>query len=374
MSGSAPIRALYCGLVVAGLLLAQTGSREGARKLMTNELEAVRLPDSAFWETGSRDHGLDPLVKKYKTSHFGILIDGPREVVLSSRDTLPVFTYYMGSYKQTATRDFPRVASVVVMDPDRNHIHVAPFLEKRGESLLTDETEPEANLPDGYQMTFHKVDLRRRTELPWAAGRVLSQVLLMELSSNRLETKLIAGSGAFADPEKDKFLAEERAKKDPPAPFPAASAPGAGVPPIPEGMGIVLSAPRVMVLEKQGRLELSGAWRMPVLPEELVKPEHAEYNKANGLMQKEGGAYAACVGLHLVVLSSEEDVPNLYTLRLPMAKVEMVDGKPVASGKFTVDLLQLPDFPVGDETLFIYAYGKEWASEPATIGVVDRRK
>lgn len=91
-------------------------------------------------------------------------------------------------------------------------------------------------------------------------------------------------------------------------------------------------------------------------------------------MQKEGGAYAACVGLHLVVPSSEEEVPNVYTLRLPVAKVEMVDGKPVASGKFTVNLLDLPDFPVGEETLFVYGYGKQWASELATIGVVDRRQ
>jgi hypothetical protein len=374
MSGGAPIRALCCGLVAAGLLLAQTGSKTGARKLMKNELEAVRLPDSAFWEAGSEDHGVDPVVKKYKTSYFGVLIDGPREVPLSNRHTLPVFTYYMGSYKQTAKRDFPRVAAIVAMDPERNEIRVSPFLEKRGESLLTDETEPEANLPEGYQMTFQAVDLRERTELPWRPGRVITQVLLMDLNSNRLETRLVGGSGTFVDPEKEKFLAEERAKKDPPAPFPAVSTAAVGAPPVPEGMGITLAAPRVMVLEKQGRLELSGAWRLPVLPEELVKPAHAEYNQANGLMQKEGGAYAACIGLHLVVMSSEGDVPTTYTLRLPVAKVDLVDGRPVASGRFTVDLQHLPDFPLGESTLFLYAYGKEWASEPATIGVVDRRQ
>jgi hypothetical protein len=374
MSSGVPIRAVYCGLVAAGLLLAQTGSREGARKLMTNELEAVRLPDSAFWEAGSQDHGLDPLVKKYKTSHFGILVDGPREVMLSSRETLPLFTYYMGSYRATAKRDFPRVASIVVMAPERNEIHVAPLLEKRGESLLTGETEPEANLPEGYQMIFQMVDVRRRTELPWRAGRVISQVLLWDLLSNRLETKLVAGSGAFSDPEKEKFLAAERAKQDPPAPFPAVSTAATDAPAVPQEMGIVLAAPRVVVLEKQGRLELSGAWRLPVLPEEMVKPAHAEYNEANGLVPAGGSAYAACVGVHLVVQSSEEETADVYTLRLPVAQVEMVDGQPVASGRFTVNLLQLPDFPVGEATLFLSAYSKEWASEPATIGVVDRRQ
>ncbi len=365
---------MLSGLLAAAVLLGQTGARAGARKLMTNEIESVRLPDTAFWNSGSSDRGLDPIVKKFKTSYFGIVIDGPREVPLQERETLPLFAYYMGTYKQTATRSFPRVAAIVTMEPEKDQIFVAPFVQKRGETKLKGGTVPEADLPAGYLMTFQAADVRARVELPWVAGRVISQVLLMDLHSNRLETKLVAGSGAFSDPAKEKFLAEERAKKDPPAPFPAVSTATAGAPPIPAEMGIVLLAPRVMVLEKQGRLELSGAWRLPVLPEELVKPAHEEYNKANGLMQKEGGAYAACVAVHLVVLNSEEEVPNLYTLRLPVAKVEMVDGKPVASGKFTVDLLQLPDFPVGEETLFLYAYGKEWASEPATIGVVDRRQ
>lgn len=362
------------GWLAVAALLGQTDGKVGARTLMTNEIESVRLPDAAFWDAASSDRGLDPIVKKFKTSYFGILIDGPREVQLQSRETVPLFAYYMGTYKQSASRPFPRKAVIVAIEPEQNQIFAVPLVRKKDDADPNEETVPEAELPAGYLMTFQAADLRRSLKLPWAAGRVVSQVLLMDLHSNRLETKLVAGSGTFSDPEKEKFLAEERAKKNPPGPFPAVSAATAGAPPIPEGMGIVLSAPRVMVLEKQGRLELSGAWRLPVLPEELVKPAHEEYNKANGLMQKEGGAYAACVGLHLVVLNSEEEVPNLYTLRLPVAKVEMVDGKSVASGKFTVDLLQLPDFPVGEETLFIYAYGKEWASEPATIGVVDRRQ
>lgn len=40
-----------------------------------------------------------------------------------------------------------------------------------------------------------------------------------------------------------------------------------------------LAAPRVMVLENDGRRELSGLWRLPVMPEGTVKPAFAEYNK-----------------------------------------------------------------------------------------------
>lgn len=340
---------------------------------MMNEIESVRLPDTAFWDADSEDRGLDPIVKRFKTSYFGILIDGPREVQLQSRETLPLFAYYMGTYEQSATRAFPRAALIVTMDPERNRIAVAPLVRRKDEAPSKKETVPAARMPAGYLMTFQEAELRKSLKLPWTAGRVISQVLLMDLQSNRLETKLVAGSGTFSDPEKEKFLAAERAKQDPPAPFPAVSTASAEAPPVPKEMGIVLAAPRVVVLEKGGRLDLSGAWRLPVLPEEMVKPAHGEYNQANGLVQANGSAFAACVGVHLVVQSSEEDTPDVYTLRLPVTQVEMVEGQPVASGRFTVNLLELPDFPAGEATLFLSAYSKEWASEPATIGVVDRR-
>ncbi len=49
-----------------------------------------------------------------------------------------------------------------------------------------------------------------------------------------------------------------------------------------------LAAPRVMVLENDGRRELSGLWRLPVMPEGTVKPAFAEYNKGRGWCSRMG--------------------------------------------------------------------------------------
>jgi hypothetical protein len=112
-----------------------------------------------------------------------------------------------------------------------------------------------------------------------------------------------------------------------------------------------------------------------VRPEEQVKPAHAEVNRTRRLIQDDGATpYAACLAVHLVVFASGEEFPNTYTLQLPVAKLTEQDGTQVASGSFSFDLRQLPQFPTADQTLIIYAFAKDWASAPATLGIIDRRK
>jgi len=366
-------------MLAATTLPAQPGAREGARKKMNIDISPVKLPDTTFWATGPHDPGLDPIPAKFKTSYFGIVIDGPKAVPIKERATLPVFAYYMGTYRETATRDFPHSAQVVSIDPVRNQIYVAPFVRQRGETILSPERAPEADLPEGYLMTFQSFDVRARVELPWSPGRVITQVILLDLASNRIETKLEGGVGAFVDAEKEKFLEEERAKSDPPAPFPAkqlsASAMHLKLPAIPEQMGVTLSAPRVAVVEGNKPLPLTGAWRLPVFPEELVKPARAEVNKTRGLMQPDGVTpYAACMTIHLVAVCSSEPTPFVYTLQIPVAEISKPNGQQVAKGTFSIDLRQLPQFPVTDQTVVLYAYAKEWASEAAVLGIIDRKQ
>jgi len=337
-------------MIATTTLPAQPGAREGARKKMNIDISPIKLPDTTFWATGPRDPGLDPIPAKFKTSHFGIVIDGPKAVPIKERATLPVFAYYMGTYRETATRDFPHSAQVVSVDPDRNKIYVAPFVQQRGETILSPERAPEVDLPEGYLMTFQRFDVRARVELPWSPSRVITQVILLDLASNRIETELGAGVGAFVDREKEKFLEEERAKSDPPAPFPAkqlsASAIQLKPPSIPEQMGVTLSVPRVAVVEGGDKpLPLTGAWRLPVFPEELVKPVRAHVNKTRGLMQPDGVTpYAACMAIHLVAVGSSEPTPFVYTLQIPVAEISKHNGQQVATGTFSIDLRNYRNF------------------------------
>lgn len=337
------------------------------RSGMSLDVSEVRLPDEAFWQTGA-DRGRDPLVRKYKRTHFGVLIDAPREVSLATRKTLPLFAYYMGTTQQVATRSFTDHGLLVTVDPDRNEIYLADAEQDDG------DREPVQGAPggegslQGWIADVKELDVRERIPMAWKPGRLISQVVLLDIPSNRVETKLAGGASSFVDAEKEKFLAAERAKRNPDAPFPKLPASAyekqAGSPAVPEAPGIVLQADRVVVVEGKSPIPMYGSFRLPVAPEELVKPESAEFNRNNSLT-----GYAACLTIHVVAVSTGQTNPLQFRLQIPVK--EVAEG--VAVGHFTLDLSKLPDFPLSEQTVFFYAYAKEVAAEPVTIGLIDRR-
>lgn len=340
-------------------------------------MNALHLPDDAFWSEGNR--AFDPVVRKHGTSHFGVIVDAPRRVDLAARKTLPVFLYYMGEFRQLVTRDLQKQGLVAVVDVERNALWITPArVQDAGEDPDPEAMEPpEEPIPDGYATEIQTLELRERLELAWKPARLISQAILLDLQSPRVETELVAGSGSFQDPEVAKFVAEERAAQNPPAPFPAL-APGdrypsysrtPASPDLPEGNGIVLKVDRVITVDGNKPVLLQGAWRLPVRPEDLVKPANANYNRANGLLQSDGSPYAAVVRIHVLAVGVADDTPKVYSLTLPVSGV----SGGLASGYFAVDLGKLPDFPIADQTVFFYGYSREFASAPAVMGMLDRR-
>ena len=379
LAGLRPATSIFvAALLAAASLLSQPRPTESAKSPMNIDISSLKLPDSAFWNTGDdHDPMSDPIPAKYLTSHFGVLADGPASVSIAQHSALPLFVYFLGSFRQTATRNFPHAAHLVAVDPVLNKIRIASLIERKEGFSPGSPSFPASAQPEGYAVTFQRTDVRGRLHLPWAPGRVISQVIMLDMESNRVETKLIAGTSDFVDPEKERFLAQERAKQDPPAPFPSrqldAAAAGDPPPAIPEQPGIALSAPRVAVFDGAKPLPLSGSFRLPVFPEELVKPAHGEVNRARHLIQADGATpFAACLAINLVVSASGEEPPYTFTLHLPVKSVIDAGGTPSASGTFAIDLRSLPQFPVKDQTLVIRAYAKDWASPAATIGVIAR--
>lgn len=342
---------------------------------MTLDLEKFRLPDSAFWNTG-QDRALDPIIEEFKTEHFGPLIDAPRQVDLTKHSTLPLFAYFMGTYEQLATRSFTRQAILVTVHPDQNHITISRAAKDDGDRVKRPKSKEPEELPDGYLAEIHEFDLRELAGLQWKPGRILTQILILDLASNRVET-VLKGGAAFEDAEKEKFLADERSRQDPPAPFPILSAtayqPQSDSPAIPETEGLALTAPRVAVLDGKSPVTLAGAFRLPVAPEELVKPASTAYNRENGLLHPETKTpYAACLTIHLVAIPSGAGSPTQFALRIPVTELA-AEGKE-ATGHFAIDLTKLPSFPLGEATVFLYGYAKAAASgAPVTIGLIDRR-
>ncbi len=334
---------------------------------MSLDLSSVHLPDDAFWKSGA-DHGTDPLVRKYKTTHFGVLVDAPREVDLSRRTTLPLLTYYLGTYSQVASRSFPDHALLFIMDPERNELSVAPAEPDDPETEPDSPETSQGDMPQGWVAEIRELDIRERVQLSWKPARILSQIILLDLPSNRVETRLVAGNSTYVDPEKEKFLATERVQQNPSAPYPLLPAssyePVEHSPAVPPTPGIALHAQRIAVLEGKTPVHLDASFRLPVAPEELVKRANAQYNETHGLTP-----YAACLTIHLVAIGTGQKSPFHYRLRIPVRSLDAG----VAAGHFTLDLSNLPGFPLSEQTVFLYAFAKDWVSDPVTIGIVDRR-
>jgi hypothetical protein len=104
-----------------------------------------------------------------------------------------------------------------------------------------------------------------------------------------------------------------------------------------------------------------------------VKADNVDYNKVHGLLREDGvTTYAACATMYLLIFASGGAAPLQVTLRVPVETLAMVEDKPVAMGNFNIDLTQLGGISHIDQTLFVYAYAKDWTAEPVTIGLVDR--
>lgn len=344
---------------------------------MSIDMTQLHVPDDSFWTAGNR--ALDPVVRKHGTSHFGVIVDAPREVNLASRTTLPVFTYYMGSFKQMASRSYRNDSVLAVMDVDRNELYVgSASSHDEGEDPDPDDppakTEP---IPDGYAAQMQTLELRERLDLPWRPAHLILQAILLDLASPRVTTRLGGASTQFQDPEVEKFLAAERAAKNPVAPFPdRASDPrltyrqSEASPELPAAAGIALRVDRVVAVTKDTPVLMHGAWRLPVLPEDLVKPANVEYNTAHGLQKADGVPYAAVVRIHLLAVGAADGAPKVYALALPVT--EVTEG--IASGYFSLDITKLPGFPIADQTVFFYGFARESASEQVILGMLDRRQ
>jgi hypothetical protein len=346
---------------------------------MSIDMKALHLPDESFW--GKGDRILDPVIRQHGRSYFGVAIDAPAKVNLAERHTLPAFVYYMGSFQQMASRDLDKHGVIAVMDVDQNYLKVV----RAGSQDGGEDPDPDAPKPpnlgivsQGYGSSAQTVELRERLELPWKPARLILQAILLDLPSPRIETKLVSGASQFEDPEVQKFLAAERAALNPPAPFPSVTE-GAAYPSftkedgsaeLPVTMGISLKAQRVIPVDGKAPVVLHGAWRLPMMPEDIVKPDNKEYNRTSGLLQPDGTPYAAVATIHILVIGTSDGKPKVYRVSAPVRSVAPTG---VAAGYFAIDLLKMPEFPAGDQTVFVHAFAREWAADPVTIGLLNRR-
>jgi len=354
------------------------------------DISEYKLEDKAFWAQG--DRVMDPVVQELKGSYFGVIVDAPKRIYMNEKDMFPVFTYYMGTFKELATRDYENQAIMTALDLSTNQLYWSwaigdppegdePLGEPDVPPELFDAMEEEEEI-EGGNVSINELDLRNLLQLPWQPTRFMIGVIMLDMVSNRLCVSLEKSPSAYEDPEVAKFIAKEKATQNPPGIFPPYRSSAAfpqyhtveDAPVIEDPVkGIALAVERVLMIEDNTRCILRGTYRLPISGRDTVKPANVTYNREAGLVETETQpAPTAIVTITLLITGSEIAAPTLFRLQVPSYENVTEDaGALVASGQFAIDLFNLPEMPRVAQTLFIYAFSEEVMEGPVLVGLVE---
>lgn len=372
-------RARACGWTV-GLLAAFALSRglepgfaqDGARAAGEDGTvtDALGLQADDYW--GPTPEPTNDAIRALRDEDFdGLVLGGPTRVALDARETVPVIVYRGGSFRQLAQVDFGKLGLVTVMDVDHNELRVGPVVDepdvvRRGGARDLD------SLPDGYSGVAKVIDLGVRCRVPRRPGRHIATALMREKVSNRLTIQLVSGETSFDDPEVAKLLRAERLKTPAATVFPAPGDPlpaygeVKGTPEVPAQVGLELALDRAVVLRPGAQAVLRGAFRLPVLPEEVVKAGGTPLGADH-----EGEQPTAVRRVTLLVTGGDDPVPTTFALELPSwDPVDPAAEAPVVTGRFAIDLLRLRGMQKKDQTYFVYAFSGEVMVGPLLMALV----
>ena len=258
-----------------------------------------------------------------QTGFRGLLIGAPRTVAIDRRDTLPIQGYFVRSLREDRVLRPDSQMLAVAVDRVSGRVTAAPALIPDKQPI---PTRPPAGDPgEGTALTSFATDLRRALGLPWEPGSYRVTFILGGMVSDSVVVSL---EGSGPGPAADRSL-------DPP-PFgspPFECAPGGdGAPPVPAGVAITLAAP------DPGGARLVGSFRLP---------------------QPDAGASVA-PALTLVITGRSVTGPWAIPLRVTAAP----DGGAFVTGRFTLDLADVPARPRVDQDCFVYAFAAEACSGP----------
>lgn len=335
------------------------------------DITPYKLEDGAFWANDDRSD--DPIPTKLMGQYTGVLVDAPTRVVLDARTTLPAGIYHLGAIKEVSTVSFDRHGIITVMDCAENRLYVARGRDLRVDTEVVEEPPADRDsLPGGNMSTGIPVDLKKVLQLPWKPSKLLYAAMIRGNASNRAPIELRKSDAAYEDPAVAKHQQAELAKRNPQQVWPR---PGKPIPTyvklndspiLPTVQGVRMSVDRVVDLKKAVTCKLSGSFRLPALPQELVKPDFKD-PEAPASEPKPG----AIITVTLVITGADDGSVMVVPLRLPSYEKPAAGAAPVFTGHFAIDLLALQGMNRKAQTYFLYAFSGEFMSDPVTFAFVD---
>jgi hypothetical protein len=345
------------------------------------------LSDEAFW---SGPAGLpDGLADRVLLGDVPpLVLEGPRTVDVGRRSTLPMAGLVTQSKRELLGQpEFNRSGVAVAVRQETWGVYVGPVEAElkppAGDAPRVASSRP----PTGSSLRGFQLEARARLGLPWKAGTYRVSVLQREKASAPWPVELAEGPKSdYRDPEVAKFLAERRQRLFPrpifPPPPEADRAPGLfgllaqyveveDAPPVPAEVGLELNLPRVVVMEGNWTVRLTGSFRLPALPRHVVKPEPELDDPAGALWVPVGGDGATAV-LPITLVSCGSSYPSPYVLELRVPSYDPVDEEGgEVTGQFSVDLNRLPGAKeLRHQTNHVYAFGGPVRVGPILCAVV----
>ena len=122
--------------------------------------------DDAFWQRpmARQDKVIDRLLDRKP----GLFLDGPAEVTLPRRASLPVVVGLVGTYQELHGLDPGRVGVIVAVNVDTSEVWAGTLEDVENVESEGDAGPPPALAGVGAQLFL--VDVRDRARLPWAPG------------------------------------------------------------------------------------------------------------------------------------------------------------------------------------------------------------
>lgn len=341
----------------------------------------LNLTDADFWADPRRTRGEleGPLMDAGRDV---LLFDAPAVVPIDVRDSAPTQALRVARLATLRERPFREHAVIVAIDLDNNVVQAAQAIEPPVRQVPPRAPPSDRPAQEGMGSETYTIDLRARLELPWEPGRVQARLIVGDVATPPRTLELKATSRT-PDPEVQRMQARERLRTRVPALVPAPDAPGTDygrdrqTPPLPEGPGLALAAPRVC--EPGSPCLLRGSFRLPVLKRHIVPPgapvPGTEALRTQWAAQSVAGKRlpTAVVPVTLVGTGSLGGTPSVWRLVVPVFEaLDFSTDQPTGIGTFSLDLRALAGFADEEQTWQVYGFSDEAFAGPLPVALARR--
>ncbi|HZV02365.1 MAG TPA: hypothetical protein VFF73_37000, partial [Planctomycetota bacterium] len=313
----------------------------------------------------------------------GMVLDGPRQVLVAERRDLPLLVWRKSTIAENALFPVKETAVIAVVRLETNEVHA---------DLAFETKEPRGALPDvskvlkGTTSVVVALDARGRLKnLPWKPGTLVARVLVHDQCSNPVTSKLVAAP--VNDPAVAEFI-ESRRKTAYPEPVSPPVTPEANPfqktassPALPEGVGIALAVNRVIVTSQGFASVVHGSFRLPARPRDMVRPAPVDPRATDAASRKElqesgwvdVGDPAAKAVIPITLVATGDQNPAPIYVRVRAASYDSVDAsakEQVVTGYFSIDLQKATTLVKKPQTYALWALSGEAISAPVKMALV----